>query len=540
MPTGLRFRRVDLHAHTPASACFLDKNVTPQGFVEAATRAGLDAVAVTDHNTGEWIDKVKAAAGASPTVFPGVELSVEPGVHIIALFDVGKGDSDHVKRLLGALKILPEQEGRPETLCRQSVFDVTQIIAEHGGLAVLAHVDGPKGVCQELSGQTRLQLINEARYSAAESSDGKCPAVITKGNGFQRVPACYQASDNPIRAMGRKHALAGIGVCYLYFKLDDSITPGGPKAVLLRPRRADKAHGPGRKVTVYPRIVSLRVNGGFLKEQTAVFNPGLNCIIGGKGTGKSLLVEFLRFALAQPSADTEIRKDHDKKLDKCLRPFESVELTLDTAVGTRYKIVRAHGGEYTCVDEESGAPYQGSIADFFPILAYSQTEIINISRNPQAQLELTDRFVEVGTHVQAIAQYFDQHLAANDTELAGAVLASDELASLTGRLATFDEKIKEKDKALRRDPTAAKVFDRYKRAETKKSALAAQQNCNWAHWRRSSSPRLRRWTRRSHQPPRLTTARTATSPGHTEGRGSPRRSDCCTSDRPNGVWVPPR
>ena len=52
MSNGLRFRKIDLHVHTPASKCFLDKKVTAKGIVKSALKAGLDAIAITDHNTG--------------------------------------------------------------------------------------------------------------------------------------------------------------------------------------------------------------------------------------------------------------------------------------------------------------------------------------------------------------------------------------------------------------------------------------------------------------------------------------------------------
>ena len=56
---GLFFRRFDLHIHTPASECFLDKKITPEQIVSKSVQKGLSAIAITDHNTGEWIDRVK-------------------------------------------------------------------------------------------------------------------------------------------------------------------------------------------------------------------------------------------------------------------------------------------------------------------------------------------------------------------------------------------------------------------------------------------------------------------------------------------------
>ena len=59
---GLQFKKLDLHLHTPASACFANKTVTGKDIVNAALSAGLDGIAVTDHNSGAFIDVVKEAA----------------------------------------------------------------------------------------------------------------------------------------------------------------------------------------------------------------------------------------------------------------------------------------------------------------------------------------------------------------------------------------------------------------------------------------------------------------------------------------------
>ena len=45
------------------------------------------------------------------------------------------------------------------------------------------------------------------------------------------------------------------------------------------------------------RIRWLSVVGGFLDGTKIEFAPGLNCIIGARGTGKTTALEFIRFAL---------------------------------------------------------------------------------------------------------------------------------------------------------------------------------------------------------------------------------------------------
>jgi len=63
---GLRFRKLDLHLHTPASKCFADQSATADQIVAAALSKGLDGIAITDHNSGAWVDDVKAAAAKTP------------------------------------------------------------------------------------------------------------------------------------------------------------------------------------------------------------------------------------------------------------------------------------------------------------------------------------------------------------------------------------------------------------------------------------------------------------------------------------------
>ncbi len=79
---------VDLHTHTTAS----DGSLEPGQVVEAAARAGLRAVAITDHDTVAGLDQALAAGrGLELEVVPGVEISVEregsrAGMHILGLY----------------------------------------------------------------------------------------------------------------------------------------------------------------------------------------------------------------------------------------------------------------------------------------------------------------------------------------------------------------------------------------------------------------------------------------------------------------------
>lgn len=49
----------------------------------------------------------------------------------------------------------------------------------------------------------------------------------------------------------------------------------------------------------YHKIKSLEVKGGFLDGMKIEFDDNLNCLIGGRGTGKTTVIEFIRYALGK-------------------------------------------------------------------------------------------------------------------------------------------------------------------------------------------------------------------------------------------------
>lgn len=77
---------VDLHIHSALSPC-ADKDMTPNNIVNMAKLKGLDAIALTDHNSGGNLDAVSACARKHGLIFiPGIELESIEGVHLVCLF----------------------------------------------------------------------------------------------------------------------------------------------------------------------------------------------------------------------------------------------------------------------------------------------------------------------------------------------------------------------------------------------------------------------------------------------------------------------
>ncbi|VAW32189.1 hypothetical protein MNBD_CHLOROFLEXI01-3696 [hydrothermal vent metagenome] len=486
MSVGLEWRKLDLHVHTGASYDF-NGEVTPKDIVDEALRKNLDAIAITDHNTGEWIDKIKEAAkGTSLVIFPGVEITCEggkEGIHIIALFDPSK-DTQHVRGLLEALEIRYDEkggkgrQGSKEALVAEKtgVIGVIELVSKREGIAIPAHVNSSKGILKDMRGQQRIRIIQDPRLVAVEATDfDKEPRKRTidflNGNdpNYQRKLAVYQASDNR-EPSGNGHCLEGIGTRTTYFNLD-VINLEGLRQCFVHPDARIKLH---REKIICPRILSLKIgNSGFLNSQNFKFHHGLNSIIGGKGVGKSLVIEFMRFCLDDSSFDPGLKADHLGKLDKQLVSGNLVELIYQTSAGSKYQITRTYTGkkgkestsQIKCVNLESGKEYSGDIPSMFPILAYSQTEVIKISENKNAQLELIDRFIDNRAYIKAI-ESTENKLCDNDRKLARALECTTRLEQTQFDINTLEEEIGNIDRALSNE-----LFDKMKRGEDKKRIL---------------------------------------------------------------------
>ena len=80
----MRWFTADLHVHTDLSPCA--KSMSPNRIVRAAERAGVDVIAICDHNSAANVAAVQAAS-AQVVVLPGLEVSTREEVHLVCLFD---------------------------------------------------------------------------------------------------------------------------------------------------------------------------------------------------------------------------------------------------------------------------------------------------------------------------------------------------------------------------------------------------------------------------------------------------------------------
>lgn len=173
---GAKWWKFDFHNHTPKSIDFgredeTEKSISCQDWLLEYMREEIDCIAVTDHNTGAWIDDLKKAYEEMKEnqvegfrelyIFPGVEISVQGGVHLLGILDLNASSED-VTKLIGRCEYLGDS-GDSNGVTSKSLEVVIELIVKCGGIAIPAHVDKGAGLFDKFSGPTLEQALKNNR-----------------------------------------------------------------------------------------------------------------------------------------------------------------------------------------------------------------------------------------------------------------------------------------------------------------------------------------------------------------------------------------
>ncbi len=146
----------------------------------------------------------------------------------------------------------------------------------------------------------------------------------------------------------------------------------------------------------FHKIRSLAITGGFLDGMTLEFAESLNCLIGGRGTGKTSALELVRWVLDHMPDEAAEHQRH-RSIDRLIQAnLGSGQVTagIETLNGIRYQVRRVYG-EPPLVLADNGEPVEIDIGKgtIFSVEIYSQDQIEEIANDPLFQLKLIDKFV---------------------------------------------------------------------------------------------------------------------------------------------------
>ncbi len=192
-------------------------------------------------------------------------------------------------------------------------------------------------------------------------------------------------------------------------------------------------------------VLGLNVTGGFLAGAQLEFADGLNCLIGGRGAGKTTALEFLRFGLGlmpDPKANPQRHRVIDA-LVKANLGNGRLRIELRTKTDMRYTAGRsAHESVQVLNEVGTAVPISLDRDQIFGADIFSQNEIKEIASSPAAQLELLDRFQEhqtlaIDRELEQLQRQLDQSsldLRHIDQEIDDARVRASELPVLQEKL----------------------------------------------------------------------------------------------------------
>lgn len=415
-------------------------------FVQRAKDQRLRLVAVTDHNESDMAEQLSAMSVAELTILPGIEISVQTSlfpdseVHLFGIFPQGTSSKQIDKVFPAGCGMPPSGQRKKGAHTTQPISEIIKTIRNLGGICIAAHVDSTGGVRTMVHSQNveRLQknylrmYLNKKRVETGLFGDESehlrkleeelKPLDDEVQNAYLTFLAEHEFNAIQIREAEHQQFYTGDHVDMLNLfpfpcvlssdahTLTDLGCPGHGTHIKMAGVGLDglrKAFGdPVTRIrydTTVPterpkRILGVAFEGGSFDGQVIGFSDNLTTLIGGRGTGKSALIEAMRFVLCQPidGLPDRLRGDIEERRDFTLRETEVKLLFADQQQGELFVLKRRLGESRTSCFTLDGKPLpeiELPTSQRIRAEIYGWSEIEELSDSPRKQIAMLDRTV---------------------------------------------------------------------------------------------------------------------------------------------------
>jgi len=356
----------------------------------------IKIVGLVDHGSVDRVDALRnILAPHGIVVFPGFEIASTEKIHMICLFpeDTTK---DQLNRYLGRLQLTdPEEKVRPS---RFGCIQLAETIKELGGFWYAAHATQASGILFQRSVHTwqRSDLVKAAQIPGSMDDlpqEYKNIVLNANPNWKRERPVAVINAKDVAKPSDLDDASAS---CWIKMTKP---TFDAFKVAFLDPESRIRLNSQ-KPEAMAGAIVSMTISGGYLDGVEIAFSRHLNTVIGGRGTGKSTLLECLRYVLDIPPKSRQAQKLHleiiKENLGKASGRIE-MEIVSSSQHGKRYRVSRRYGEMpivREVVSDGSGNVSTLQPRDLLPgIDIYGQNEIYELAQDEQSRVQLLDRFL---------------------------------------------------------------------------------------------------------------------------------------------------
>jgi chromosome segregation protein len=430
MDKGAHFFKCDFQVHSPRDLQWKgNEAITPderKTYAEELTRGArqknIHAIAVTDHHDFVFFPYIKASAkselddAGKPIpehqrliVFPGIEMTLTaPNCQALLILDADFPEN-LLASVLTALSITPSppessKQAQPRRISQEVVGDLSDLYKK---LSTYEQLKGRFIVLPNVSETGYGTLLRSGFanfYKSMPCVGGYVDGSVTQfgtGNlsiingqnrdyGFKSI-AVFQTSDN------RRRDHSDLGCHATWVKWSEPTAEALRQACLAKESRLSQSDPELPGVWISAISVS---NSKFLSRVVLDFNQQYNAIIGGRGTGKSTLLEYLRWGLCDQARDIEdselapVQARRQKLIaDTLLRYDGEVHVTL--SINGVQHIVKRNSKTQEITLKIADGPFRHAteqeMRNLIPIQAYSQKQLSSIG----VRIEELKRFVEL-------------------------------------------------------------------------------------------------------------------------------------------------
>jgi len=360
------WRRCDLHRHTTpdAGAHTFDAGA----FLQECVEDGLDVVAVTDHDRLDHVHAViEQAANFGILVIPGIEVSTDRG-HVLALAPGPEGPAV-LEELCGRVAIIAGENASFDRLTKAlTERRLNGELFRNSIVMIGAHVDANGSLLGPGQAHSiELQIANAQRLQALEVVRDHNLAAWHQGIKQTDVimPMVRGSDAHPTVAHEPRST-------WLYLP---EVTSQWLRHALAT-YEASVHHGdhPPPGPTFW--ISSIRFEDGPYDGRRIDFSPRANALIGPPSSGKSLIIDAIRYVFDLPCAIDDVRSSIDRRLGRCLPVGTTVVVEITSADGQR-ELRRVRGG--TTAPDTDEKP-----------IVFSQAELARRSMEPVPSVALLD------------------------------------------------------------------------------------------------------------------------------------------------------
>jgi len=461
-----------------------------RALLEQCLKQSISVIGVADHHcTG--FTKLKDLASDNFTIFPGFEIASSEGVHVICLFPVEKNEQD-LRHFLGALGITNPNQKRVKS-DQRFVELIEKVQNELEGVCIAAHVfseDGG-GLLKVLTGDTRSEAWTSSNLLAVQIAGrkGDLPRSDKGQPDFKKIilneigvnDAYYR--KRPVACINAKDVVAPEDVAIpetcTYIKMTTASIEGLRQA-FQDPDSRIRLESDTREEP-HSQIVGVAWESKFLKSQTLHLNENLNCLIGGKGTGKSTIIETLRYALDKKPIGPDAQRQYDGIIKEVFGPGAVVyvhALKFDKATNQLQDyVVRRTYGDPPIVYGVNGQVLQMRPDELFEdVEIYGQHEISEIAKDKTGErlLSILSRFRQRRGEIEQKKESIKKSLEQNRFDLLRALndltnyeKSLDRFPLLSAQMEMFKkQKVEDKLKLQTQLARELRIFDEFKKRVT--------------------------------------------------------------------------